>query len=223
MQNNTSKLLVIFLAMTCVLSLNLRNRHQNTILGNKELHLMKPVEHDPSSTYTSYKASLSAIRDGIVLNPPSALPTSSIPVTTFTSSECKIMTTSEKDQLSIEVLLIKNKLNLLEKQLEALPINGSNYKTRLDVKNQKTYLETIKDILDSNCSEEVTLRQSSFQTNLNNDRWILGDLSFENVVKEYSERSMTNKFVTNCPNEKPFYNKNIGCFDCDNEEEYYNL
>jgi hypothetical protein len=160
MRNITSKLVIIFFVTACALSLTLRDGHQNSVGGNSKVHLMKLVEHDPSSTYSLYKGSLDAIRDGIVLAPPAALPTSSIPVTTFTSSECKIMSSAEKDQLSIEVLLIKNKLELLQQQLDALPVNGSNYKTRLDVKNQQTYIHAIQDILDSNCSEDVVLRQT---------------------------------------------------------------
>ena len=45
------------------------------------------------------------------------------------------MTQAEKDQLSIQLVLIKNKLDTLEAQLDQVVINGSNYKTRLDVKN----------------------------------------------------------------------------------------
>ncbi len=65
----------------------------------------------------------------------------------------------------------------------------------------------MQDILSSNCSTDVILRQSSFQTNLNNDKWILGNLTFQDVIKQYSERSMTNQYVSNCPDEKPFYNQ----------------
>lgn len=70
------------------------------------------------------------------------------------------MTSAEKDQLSIQVVLIEKKLDELEDELDSLPVNGSNYKTRIDVRNQQTYLQTIKDILASNCSRNVTLSQS---------------------------------------------------------------
>jgi hypothetical protein len=133
------------------------------------------AEHDPSSTYTLYKGSLDTIRDGIVLSPPAVAPTSSIAVTTFTPSDCKIMTSAEKDQLRIEVLLIEGKLDQVSAQLNLLPVDGTNYKTRLDLKNQQTYLQAIQDILDSDCTKNVQLSQSQFQTNLNSDRWILGD------------------------------------------------
>lgn len=134
MTNPTSKFAIILLLASCVLSLNLRSGHlasQHDTLA----HWLKAVEHAPSTTYSSYKASLDAIRDGIILSPPTALPTSSIPVTSFTRSECQLMTQAEKDQLSIQLVLIKNKLDALEAQLDLITINGSNYKTRLDVKN----------------------------------------------------------------------------------------
>lgn len=199
MKNMTPKLVVIFLVIAGSLSLKLSDHHHKVVGGSDAAHLLKIVNHDPSSTYSLYKGSLDAIRDSIVLNPPSTIATSSISVTTFTSTDCKIMSSAEKDQLSIEAVLIKNKLDQLQAELNELPVNGSNYKTRLDVKNQQTYIQTLQDILKSKCSKNVTLSQSSYQANLNNDRWILGDLTFEDVVKEYSERSMTNKYVTNCP------------------------
>lgn len=85
MTNLTTQLAIIFLLASCILALNLRSGHQ---AGQFDVltHLLKAVEHDPSSTYSSYKASLDAIKDGIILNPPTALPTSSIPVTSFTRS-----------------------------------------------------------------------------------------------------------------------------------------
>lgn len=85
------------------------------------------------------------------------------------------MTSAEKDQLRIEVLLIEGKLDQVSAQLNLLPVDGTNYKTRLDLKNQQTYLQAIQDILDSDCTKNVQLSQSQFQTNLNSDRWILGD------------------------------------------------
>lgn len=134
MKNLTSKFAIILLLTSCVLSLNLKNGHllsQHDALA----HRLKAVEHAPSTTYSSYKASLDAIRNGIILSPPTALPTSSIPLTSFTRSECQLMTQAEKDQLSIQLVLIKNKLYALGAQLDLVAINGSNYKTRLDVKN----------------------------------------------------------------------------------------
>ena len=87
MTNLTSKLALILLLASCVLSLNLRSGHQLN-QHNTQSHWLKAVEHTPSTTYSSYKASLDAIRNGIILSPPAALPTSSIPVTSFTRSEC---------------------------------------------------------------------------------------------------------------------------------------
>lgn len=201
----TPKLVIIFFAIIGCLTLEINNRHIKTMGNTDGIHLLKIVDHDPSSTYSLYKGSLDAIRDSIVLSPPSTIATSSIAVTTFASSECKIMSSAERDQLNIEALLIKKKLDLLGQELDTLPVNGSNYKTRLDVKNQQTYIQTIQDILASNCAKDVVLSQSTYQTNLNNNRWILGNLRFQDIIKQYSERSMTNKYVTNCPDEKPFY------------------
>ena len=90
---------------------------------------MKLVEHDPSSTYSLYKNNLDAIRDGIVLTPPAALPTSSLTVTTFTKADCQIMTEAEKNQLGLQAVLIKGKLDKLQEALNCLPIDCNNYKT----------------------------------------------------------------------------------------------
>jgi len=197
MRNTTSKIVLIFFVAACISTLNIRNGHQRGALYDLS-HQMKLVEHDPSSTYSLYKENLDAIRDGIVLSPPAALPTSSLTVTNFTKADCKVLTEAEKNQLSIEILLIKGKLDNLQEALNFLPVDSNNYKTRLDVQNQQTYLDTIQDILDKNCSMDVTLRPSTFQTNLNNDRWLLGNRNYTDVVKEYSERSLSNQFVSNC-------------------------
>ena len=198
MRNTTSKIVLIFFVAACISTLNIRNGHQRGALYDLS-HQMKLVEHDSSSTYSLYKENLDAIRDGIVLSPPAALPTSSLTVTNFTKADCKVLTEAENNQLSIEILLIKGKLDNLQEALNSLPVDCNNYKTRLDVQNQQTYLHTIQDILDKNCSIDVTLRPSTFQTNLNNDRWLLGNRNYTDVVKEYSERSLSNQFVTNCP------------------------
>jgi len=198
MRNTTSKIVLIFFVAACISTLNIRNGHQRGALYDLS-HQMKLAEHDPSSTYSLYKENLDAIRDGIVLSPPAALPTSSLTVTNFTKADCKVLTEAEKNQLSIEILLIKGKLDNLQEALNFLPVDSNNYKTRLDVQNQQTYLDTIQDILDKNCSIDVTLRPSTFQTNLNNDRWLLGNRNYTDVVKEYSERSLSNQFVSNCP------------------------
>jgi len=222
MRNTTSKIVLIFLFAACVFTLSIRNGQQHGLLKGLT-HQMKLVEHDPSSTYSLYKNNLDAIRDGIVLTPPAALPTSSLTVTTFTKADCQIMTEAEKNQLGLQAVLIKGKLDKLQEELNCLPIDCNNYKTRLDVLNQQTYLQTIQDILNKNCSIDVTLRPSTFQTNLNNDRWLLGNLTFPDIVKEYSERSMINQFVTNCPDEKPFYVEGSGCIDCEGEKNYFNI
>jgi hypothetical protein len=34
---------------------------------------------------------------------------------------------------------------------------------------------------------------------------------------------MTNKYVTNCPDENPFYNQVHGCISCDGEDEIFDI
>ena len=37
------------------------------------------------------------------------------------------------------------------------------------------------------------------QTYLNNDRWLLGSMEMETVIKQYAGRSMSNDKIANCP------------------------
>lgn len=78
----------------------------------------------------------------------------------------------------------------------------------------------MKDILNSNCEKTVSLQESVFQTNLNNNRWALGNLTMEQLIKQYSERSMRYQYVNNCPDIAPFYAPNQGCIACKINEVY---
>ena len=71
-----------------------------------------------------------------------------------------------------------------------MAINESNFKTIEDVSNQLTYVTAMKDILNSNCQKTVILQEAVFQTNLNNKRWVLGSLTMQQLIQQYSERSM---------------------------------
>lgn len=61
---------------------------------------------------------------------------------------------------------------------------------RQDVNSQETYVSAMKDILNSNCQKTVSLKEAVLQTNLNNNQWVLGKLTMQQLIQEYSERSM---------------------------------
>lgn len=69
------------------------------------------------------------------------------------------------------------------------------------------------DLQNRNCKIEIKNSITTFQTYLNSDRWMLGTKTMPEIIKDYAERSMAEKNVTNCPIDKPFWN-GTGCIDC---------
>ena len=124
------------------------------------------------------------------------------------------MSQPEKDQLLAQIKIIESRLAAVKKQLEGLAISGVTYKVREDVSNQETYVSGMKDLLNSNCQKTVSLKDAVLQTNLNNNRWVLGNLTMQQLIQEYSERSMQYQYVNNCPSNAPFYVENKGCLAC---------
>ena len=46
---------------------------------------------------------------------------------------------------------------------------------KINVENQIVYLKNIKEALDSDCTKEIDLSTTAYQSNINSDNWILGD------------------------------------------------
>lgn len=76
-------------------------------------------------------------------------------------------------------------------------------------------------VIASNCSTNANLQATAVQSNLVVDRWMLGNIPMAQLIQEYTDRSLTNQYVTNCPEETPWYTAD-GCIPC-NETEYFNL
>jgi hypothetical protein len=79
-----------------------------------------------------------------------------------------------------------DKLASVQKELSQLPINGSNYKTRTELKNLQIYANMIEEQVKSQCKSEGILVKAAIQTNIYSDRWILGNLTMPEIIKEYS-------------------------------------
>jgi len=69
-------------------------------------------------------------------------------------------------------------------------VNGSNYKIRLDVKNQQNYVSQISKFASSDCTNTTIVDTSALQTNILSDRWTLGNLTMQDIIKEYATRSI---------------------------------
>ena len=68
-------------------------------------------------------------------------------------------------------------------------------------------------MLISKCTSEVKLGMSSFQTNLESNRWILGNWTMKQLIHDYAFRSMNESRVSNCPPSHPFFN-DVDCIEC---------
>lgn len=68
----------------------------------------------------------------------------------------------------------------------------------------------------------VLLGPTIFQTNIYADGWILGNMTIDDLIDQYFERSMRYDNITNCPNEFPFFNGKK-CVICPEDHPVFNI
>ena len=68
----------------------------------------------------------------------------------------------------------------------------------------------------------VLLGPTIFQTNIYADGWILGNMTIDDLIDQYFERSMRYDNITNCPNEFPFFNGEK-CIICPEDDPVFNI
>lgn len=75
-------------------------------------------------------------------------------------------------------------------------------------------MDSIESIIYTDCSMNVILSPTIFQTNIYAKNWILGNLTIDNLIDQYYLRSKNYENVTNCPIEFPFFDGR-DCIICD--------
>lgn len=82
-----------------------------------------------------------------------------------------------------------------------------------NAESQIFYLQTIKNVLDSNCTNEAVLAETVYQSNIYAKNWILGNQDINDLVQQYIDRSKEYESITNCPIGQPFYDGK-DCINC---------
>ena len=59
----------------------------------------------------------------------------------------------------------------------------------------------------------VILSPTIFQTNIYADNWVLGNMTIDDLIEQYYQRSIRYDNITNCPIETPFFDGNK-CVNC---------
>ena len=206
--------------LATVCSLNL-HAHLSSSDQGETAHDLAKVDHDTSAQYTLYRNTLDLIGSHTVLNPPSVIPTSQLPTTSFTSTVCGQMSSVERGMLALDLVLVRSQLDDVRSAIGTAALTRFIYKTKVDLTNQQLLTKTMDVIIASNCSSNANLQATAFQSNLVVDRWILGNIPLSELIQEYTDRSLTNQYVTNCPEDAPWYTPD-GCIAC-NDTEYFNL
>ena len=74
-----------------------------------------------------------------------------------------------------------------------------------DIEKELFFLNSIESIIYTNCSMNVILSPTIWQSNIYATGWILGELTIDDLIEQYYQRSIRYDNVTNCPIETPFY------------------
>lgn len=83
-------------------------------------------------------------------------------------------------------------------------------------------MDSIESIIYTDCSMNVILSPTIFQTNIYAKNWILGNLTIDNLIDQYYLRSKNYENVTNCPIEFPFFDGR-DCIICDDSKPVFNI
>ena len=82
-----------------------------------------------------------------------------------------------------------------------------------DIEKELFFLNSIESIIYTNCSMNVLLSPTIWQSNIYATGWILGDLTIDDLIEQYYQRSIRYDNVTNCPIGTPFYD-GTQCMQC---------
>lgn len=68
----------------------------------------------------------------------------------------------------------------------------------------------------------VKLGPTMFQTNIYANGWILGNMTIDDLIEQYYQRSIRYDNVTNCPNDNPYFDGKT-CLTCPEDNPVFNI
>lgn len=145
-----------------------------------------------------------------------------LPQFNFSRCSCENLTEEQKVSLLKDMDWMRDEIVKLKNMFASRKRSPQIDAIREDMEKQLTYINSMKDVLNSKCLRTVILSPTIFQTNLYAPNWILGNQTANQVVDEYYERSLRYDNVTNCPIDKPFFNGQA-CIVCQEPRPVFNL
>ena len=91
-----------------------------------------------------------------------------------------------------------------------------------DIEKQLFFLNSIESIIYTNCSMNVILSQTIFQTNIYAPNWVLGNMTIDDLIEQYYQRSIRYDNITNCPIDFPFFDGKQ-CIQCTNAQPAFDI
>lgn len=94
----------------------------------------------------------------------------------------------------------------------------------------KDKLSSIEKVAQRQCEQNVIKSAVVYQTNLyQNNNWILGTMTMDQLIDQFYRRSLDNNNITNCPLDRPFlktystFNSDTLCIKCPSETPYFDM
>lgn len=91
-----------------------------------------------------------------------------------------------------------------------------------DIERQLVLLKGIEKTLTSSCQNSSILSPTIFQSNLYAKNWIYGNQTLDDVIQQYTQRSLEYPNVTNCPISHPYFDGKA-CIVCTAPKNVFNL
>ena len=150
------------------------------------------------------------------------LSTTIIPAFNLSRSSCEQMTDEQKVGILEQLATAKKEVAELQKLSESLPESEEVGQIKADIEKQVFFLDSIETIVHTKCEAGVKLGPTIFQTNIYAKGWILGNMTIDDLIEQYYQRSVRYSNITNCPDHDPFFN-GIKCITCPADSPVFNI
>jgi hypothetical protein len=136
-----------------------------------------------------------------------------IPPFNVTRSGCEQMTDQQKVALLQQLATAKEQVYQLRNISVTLPTCPDVTAIQADIDKQLFFLDSMESIIYTNCSMNVILSPTVWQTNIYAPNWVLGNMTIDDLIEQYYQRSIRYDNITNCPLEYPFFDGS-SCIQC---------
>lgn len=128
-----------------------------------------------------------------------------IPPFNVSRQSCEKMTDQQKVELLDELQKAREQVNQLKNISQTMPSCDELDQVKRDIDKELFFLDSIESIIYTNCSMNIVMSPTIWQTNIYAPNWILGNMTIDDLIEQYYQRSIRYDNVTNCHIDKPFF------------------